>query len=600
MPESALDPSHWRERALESLDQYLCDHCGGRRLSSSELGRYESRAVTHGWRLPGDDEGQPVLDVLVDGDFPYTVARIALPNGPRALEWPHVESDGVLCVLPGQSTISTRDPAGVAEAVLSDAQGLTKACRDRGNVGDFRNEFLSYWSLAVDDKARSFISLISPTGPSREIVIWRGKAANVCADDRATLNGWLIRWGVTKPKAGFSFDRGMMLWLPKPMTPDEYPHTAGDVLKLAKDHAPGAVAMLEGCVLEGDSKTEVIIGAPTDHGTCFVGLTLTRPAVKELSRGFRPGHLPRAIQVSRCFGANRVERGIAQRADHDWVHGRGHDARQADLKHARVLLLGCGAVGAGVARLLVQSGVGHLTLVDHQALDWPNIGRHALGAREVRRNKAVALAEALCRDFPHLPGIEGRELRFGLRATSLIDELPMFDLVICATGDWGTDVLLNDLQQSRAGIPPVIYAWLEPQATAAHAVYIPKAENQACLRCGFDDVGRPNMPVTEWPDGEPFLQEPACGAVFSPFGAVELVWTQALVVELALDALLGKVTHATDRVWIGRREAMEATGSQWGKAWCEAMSSPEAGGMIVQYDWMRSRNCPICSKVVVT
>jgi len=593
MPDGVVDPMQWRQTALESLERYLCGQCGGRGLTPAELKRYEGRGVTHGWRLPGGDEVQPATDVLVDGDFPYSAGRIALPDGPKPLEWPHLESDGALCVLPGQSTISTRDPVGVAKAVLSDAQELIEACRDRSNADDFRDEFLSYWTMAVDDKARPFISLIAPTGPSREIVIWRGTTTTVCADDRATLNGWLTRGGTTKPKAGFSFDRGLLIWLPQPMTPDDYPRTAGDVLKLAKDQAPEAVAMLEACVIEGAPKTEVIICAPTEHGACFAGLTLTRPAEKELSHGFRPGHMPRTIEVKRCLGANKVERGIVHRADHDWVHGRGHDPHQADLKKDRILLLGCGAVGAGVARLLAQSGVSYLTLVDHQLVDWPNISRHALGAAAIHKNKATALADTLRRDFPHLLGIEGRGLKFGLEATSLIDELPTFDLVISAAGDWGADALLNDLQQSNPPMPPVIYAWLEPQATAAHAVYIPKGAEQPCLRCGFDDVGTPRLPVTKWPNGEPFLQEPACGAVFSPFGAAELTWAHALTAELALDVLIGKDTAATDRVWIGRRETVEAAGGQWNTAWCETIGNPGSGGMVISRDWLASEHCPI-------
>src|SRR5699024_2736800 len=222
----------------------------------------------------------------------------------------------------------------------------------------------------------------------------------------------------------------------------------------------------------------------------------------------------------------------------------------------------CGAVGASIARLLAQSGIGHLTLVDDQAMDWPNISRHTLGAQSVRQNKAKSLDGFIRRDFPHLQEINVRSITCGLGANSLIDELSTFDLVVSATGDWSADALLNDVQQSHGSLAPVIYAWLEPKATAAHAVLIHKDSQHCCLHCGFNECGVPHVPVTEWPDGEHFLQEPACGAVFSPFGSVELTWAHALTAELALDVLLGNVTSSTHRVWIGRRETLESAGGQ--------------------------------------
>ena len=102
-----------------------------------------------------------------------------------------------------------------------------------------------------------------------------------------------------------------------------------------------------------------------------------------------------------------------ERADHAWVHGRDHDPRQERLRSARVGIVGCGSIGSPLSRLLAQAGVANFTLIDGQPLDWPNIGRHALGAGAIRRNKAVALAEMLEQDFPHLGEITAysRDLR---------------------------------------------------------------------------------------------------------------------------------------------------------------------------------------------
>jgi hypothetical protein len=54
--------------------------------------------------------------------------------------------------------------------------------------------------------------------------------------------------------------------------------------------------------------------------------------------------------------------------------------------------------------------------------------------------------------------------------------------------------------------------------------------------CGFEGTGLPDFRVTDWPAGTPTRQEPACGAVFQPYGPVELGYVNSLVSELALDS----------------------------------------------------------------
>ena len=81
------------------------------------------------------------------------------------------------------------------------------------------------------------------------------------------------------------------------------------------------------------------------------------------------------------------------------------------LGEALVFVFGAGAVGsriaAGLARSGVASGSGLIVIVDGEDLDGPNVGRHALGARWVGHNKAVALSAQLAEDVPtvHAVGV---------------------------------------------------------------------------------------------------------------------------------------------------------------------------------------------------
>ena len=155
----------------------------------------------------------------------------------------------------------------------------------------------------------------------------------------------------------------------------------------------------------------------------------------KMHRGFRAARLPPAVAMERTYGPNEVRRAEVERADAAWVHGRGQDVRSRILSDKSVTVFGCGSVGSFVTESLARAGVGTLRLVDFDKLSWANVGRHALGADSVGRNKAESLAERLQRELPHLQ-FEGDDSTIG--AALLTDEARLLrsDLVVCLTGNW--------------------------------------------------------------------------------------------------------------------------------------------------------------------
>ncbi len=87
----------------------------------------------------------------------------------------------------------------------------------------------------------------------------------------------------------------------------------------------------------------------------------------------------------------------------DWRYSQNWAADQLstrgrfseELCSKKVLLLGCGALGAPVAETLVRGGVGRLVLMDGDSLAAGNLMRHTLTVCEVGSNKATALAARL-------------------------------------------------------------------------------------------------------------------------------------------------------------------------------------------------------------
>lgn len=134
------------------------------------------------------------------------------------------------------------------------------------------------------------------------------------------------------------------------------------------------------------------------------------------------------------------------------------------LKLARVIIH-----GDYLARALVQLGAGQgaeLLLIDHDSLEPENLGRHVLGAQHLSRNKATALADQLCSDFPDAD-LEG----LNLRAQSAFDRLLGYDLVVDATGDEQFSDALNafSLAKHKDGdrFPPTLFAMLFGNGLAA-------------------------------------------------------------------------------------------------------------------------------------
>src|SRR5512142_2514799 len=76
------------------------------------------------------------------------------------------------------------------------------------------------------------------------------------------------------------------------------------------------------------------------------------------------------------------------------------EAGQARIRAARVLVAGCGGLGAESASLLARAGVGSLRIVDRDVVELSNLQRQALFEEADVRDglpKAVAAARRLAR-----------------------------------------------------------------------------------------------------------------------------------------------------------------------------------------------------------
>ena len=257
------DPSgsHWRRRyetGVTELRQYLHSLSGSQcELSSLVLKKvYPKRRVTLGWRLKvAFADRYRTIDLLIDRRFPYTPPLIALVDRPPPLTWPHIEDDGVFCLLPSSTEIVSSAPVGVTQNLLSAAAQLIEDSVSGCNQEDFRAEFLSYWGRAVYPQAIEFRSLVDPQPPSRPIRVWRGKTFYLLSDDESVSLSWLQNFFGEKERDSYVTEPAVLLWLDRPLHPKEYPRTAGDIRRLAYKRTEQGAVLLEDLASKGPKES---------------------------------------------------------------------------------------------------------------------------------------------------------------------------------------------------------------------------------------------------------------------------------------------------------------------------------------------------------
>jgi len=598
MPDAAALAGR-REHAISEVERVLCTEGGFlRRLPNADAEAMPRRGFVAGWEL----SFRPVerirrLNLYVDSSFPFSVPRLLLVDPPPFLTWPHIEEDGVLCLDP-RLTVDPSQPVGVVQYLLKSAHDLLVDSELRKNQDDFRAEFQSYWYWKRSEGTVPVYSLLEPHGPSRKASLWRGQGVWVAGENEGAVLRWLRNWTGNQKEPGAA-EASCILWLERPPLPAEYSERPTDVWKLARS-AAGGTEVLSEVVSEDRDSFAFILGATSANGPCFGAVKLSSAVVRNVmgrdvnstGKGFRRGHVPRPLLAQRMFNApGQVSRSEVQRADPSWIHGRDRDPRYETLRTCRVAVVGCGAIGAPVAIQLAMAGVGAVLMIDPEVLKWSNVGRHPLGAGSVDKSKSSELAKKLTSDFPHAV-FESRWQSLGETLFKEPQILQERDLIVCATGIWGVESAMNAWQMSENVPRHIVYSWMEPHACAGHAVGITKGG--PCLQCHFSAVGDSDTKVTDWPEAAP-TSEPACGAIYQPYGPVELSWITALAAGLALDCLLGKIPKSTHRIWAGPRALLDAAGGYWNRDWVAARREREMGGFQEELPWAGNATCPICS-----
>lgn len=570
-----------RDYAIMVLHEFLSQNHEGLRLSNDEVAT-KTKGAFAAWKLTIGTES---CFFSVNDDFPCSHPEIRLGPNTAFLQCPHVERNGRLCLNPSQASYAQDEVSGVAEYLIQQAKDLLDSFEAGDFESDFIAEFRSYWSRDNNLDKRSFLSLVQAHGPSRPIACFQNEKLVVYAETAEEIQTWLRnRYG---PSTKRTVGPAVFVWFPEGITPAKYPKTASQFYQLAKSRVPESVPHLNELVDDAGHGL-VLFGFDTCNGPALASIVIYRP--KGFEEGFRPGRVHGEVAQARIFSATKVGTGEVFRVDHSRIHTRGGEIDQASLAEKRVMVIGCGSLGSGVAGMLAKSGVGRMVLCDAETLTWENIARHHLGADCVKMAKADALSAKLRAQLPHLQ-IESIRRPWQTEYQHNPKLFTEMDLIICTTAEWGCESTLNFVARRTATFPPVLFGWLEPHAMAGHGLLV--ADIGGCLGCGSDKLGAFANKLTQWSDNGHLVSEAACGGQYQPFGWVFVSYIHALISEMIIDDLHGRIPRSQLRSWIASKATVERFGGTWTQHATGLADSRLESFTSIQ-DWPCSEQCGLC------
>jgi adenylyltransferase/sulfurtransferase len=156
---------------------------------------------------------------------------------------------------------------------------------------------------------------------------------------------------------------------------------------------------------------------------------------------------------------------------------------QRRLRAARVLVVGCGALGSAQVEMLARAGVGHLKIVDRDFVEESNLQRQTmfteLDARE-RVPKAVAAARRVAEINSE---VECAGEVADVSASNVERLVEGCDVVLDGTDNFATRFLLNDACVKHG------VAWVYGAAVGSYGVTMTvRPRVSPCLRCVFREV----------------------------------------------------------------------------------------------------------------
>lgn len=153
---------------------------------------------------------------------------------------------------------------------------------------------------------------------------------------------------------------------------------------------------------------------------------------------------------------------------------------QKRIGEKHVLLIGAGALGTGNAETLVRAGVGKLTIIDRDYVEWSNLQRQQLYSEKDAQEKMPKAVAAKARLKLINSGVEIDAQVADVTADALesLVRKEKFDLMLDATDNFDIRMIMNDISQKH-GIP-----WIYGACVGSYGISFTIFPGETpCLQC---------------------------------------------------------------------------------------------------------------------
>jgi len=158
-------------------------------------------------------------------------------------------------------------------------------------------------------------------------------------------------------------------------------------------------------------------------------------------------------------------------------------AGQEKLLKSRVLLVGCGALGASHAEMLARAGVGKLRIVDRDFVEFTNLQRQTLFKESDAVERLPKAAAAKTRIAEINSEIEVEAVIADVNNSNIESLLQGCDLVLDGTDNFQVRYLLNDACVKHKK------TWIYGAAVSSYGTTMTIVpERTPCLRCIFEEI----------------------------------------------------------------------------------------------------------------
>lgn len=156
---------------------------------------------------------------------------------------------------------------------------------------------------------------------------------------------------------------------------------------------------------------------------------------------------------------------------------------QQKLLDSRILLVGCGALGAAHAETLARAGVGKLRIVDRDFVEFTNLQRQTLYSEQDAADRLPKAVAAKNRIAAINSEIEVEAIVADVNYSNIENLIKDCDLVLDGTDNFQVRYLVNDACVKHAQI------WIYGAAVSSYGTTMTIIPGETpCLRCIFEEI----------------------------------------------------------------------------------------------------------------